>query len=443
MNIEELCDIAVSEAKKLNVDDAVSLSILSDEKIIRFANNSLTVVKNVSETELFVYLAKDKRRIIASTSNPEEANVREFVRNLCASLSHLSQNDYGELPKESYRYKISPASYDKKIEECGDKLPELAKAAISAAMDNGAERSAGAIAASVVTYWILTTSGTEGSDKRASINLNIRSFANAEASGHGLACSSSLSEFKPEDAGARAGKAAKSMINAKEVEQGRYEILMSPTVASNLINLIGVFSSAFNVETGVSYLAGKLGKRVASDIITLIDHGTTKGCLGGRQFDDEGMPTQSTVIIRSGMLMNYLHNLTTAKKFKTNTTGNAGIIEPEPWNLEVKEGNSSYEEMVREMKRGLIITSNWYTRFKNYRTGEFSTVPRDAAYLVENGEIVRPVRGMRISDTLERMFSSVKLVSREREWIKWWEVDIPTLCPWILTEGVNASKAFD
>ena len=97
----------------------------------------------------------------------------------------------------------------------------------------------------------------------------------------------------------------------------------------------------------------------------------------GRVFDDEGTPTQSTKIIEGGVLTSYLHNLTTAKRFKTESTGNAGWIEPDAWNLEVGHGDSGYSEMVKEMKRGMSLTSNWYTRFTNYRTGEFSTVPRD------------------------------------------------------------------
>jgi len=98
--------------------------------------------------------------------------------------------------------------------------------------------------------------------------------------------------------------------------------------------------------------------------------------------------------------------------------------------------------MVRETKRGIVLTSNWYTRFKNYRTGEFSTVPRDGAYLVENGEVVKTLKGMRAGDDLQRLLSSVQLISKQREWIQWWEVDTPTLCPWLLIDGVTITRAY-
>ncbi len=444
MDLARLNEIAVSTAKNLKVDDAVALTVSGTEKMTRFANNSLTVIKKIDETELFVYLAEDKKRIVASTSNPLEENVKSFVRKLSESLKGLTpQPDYAPLPSRTNKYSLRNGSYDKKLDTVAPELPELANVAIDSALKGGGERSAGALAASVSDYWILTSTGTEGRDRRGEITLNIRSFSEGDASGHGLSCSASVAGFDPASAGRQAGENAKKMVGAKEPEPGEYEVLMSPTVASNLINLVGGFASAFSVDAGISYLVGKLGQRVASKDLTLTDHGTIRGGLDGRSFDDEGTPTQSTTIIERGILKSYLHNLTTANKSKTKSTGSAGLLDPRTWNLEVNAGDASYGEMVKSIKHGVILTSNWYSRFKNYRTGEFSTVPRDGTYLVENGKVVRPLKGLRISDTLERMFSSVRLISKDREWIQWWEVDTPTLCPWVLVDGVKITRAYE
>jgi predicted Zn-dependent protease len=53
-----------------------------------------------------------------------------------------------------------------------------------------------------------------------------------------------------------------------------------------------------------------------------------------------------------------------------------------------------------------------------------------------------PIKGIRISDTLERMFSSIRLISKDREWVQWWEVGTPTLCPWLLVDGVTVTRAY-
>ena len=441
-DLKELNEIAIGTAKALGVDDAVALSAKGADSMIRFANNSVTVANRVEESELTVYLAKSSRRALASTSNLQSAAVKEFVRDLFSSLEGLPESDSVPLPDKPARYTPSKAGYDRRLESLEGELPEMAGSAIDAATEAGGKRSAGVINAGKVTVAILTSTGTRGVDSRTAITLNIRSFAEKEASGHGLSCSSTLSGFNPEEAGRRAGEGAKTMRNASEPEAGKYTVLLSPTVASNLVDPVASSASAFAVDAGTSYLTDKLGKKVAAPTFSLTDHGVTEGCLGGRVFDDEGVATRSNRIIEEGVLKGYLHNLTTANKWKVRDTGNAGFVSPHAWNLEIGKGDSSYHEMLKEMRRGIILTSNWYTRFKNYRTGEFSTVPRDGAYLVENGTVTRSLKGIRAGDDLQRLFSSVRLLSRDREWIQWWEVDTPTLCPWILADGVSITRAY-
>jgi PmbA protein len=442
VDLNDINDNAVGVAKKLGADDVVALSAKSADSMIRFANNSVSVVNRVEEAELTVYIAKDRRRAIASTSNLDRAAVKKFVSDLFGSMKGLPESEYVPLPGRSAKYTPSRFSYDKKLEDVDDELPDLAKSAIESSNASGGKRSAGVINAGRGTVAILTSNGTAGMDTRTAITLNIRSFAEKEASGHGLSCSASLSGFDPEEAGRRAGEGARKMQEASEPETGRYQVLLSPTVASNIVETVAGAASAFAVDAGTSYLADKLGKKVAAPGFSLTDHGVVEGGLGGRVFDDEGVRTRSNKIIEGGVLRGYLHNLTTAKKWKSESTGNAGFVTPHAWNIEVEKGDSTYEEMVKEIKKGIILTSNWYTRFNNYRTGEFSTVPRDGAYLVEGGRIVRSLKGMRAGDDLQRLFSSVSMLSKRREWIQWWEVDTPTLCPWILVDGVSITRAY-
>jgi len=63
--------------------------------------------------------------------------------------------------------------------------------------------------------------------------------------------------------------------------------------------------------------------------------------------------------------------------------------------------------------------------------------------LVEDGRITQGLKGLRVSDSLERIFSSTRQISKNREWIEWWEVDTPTLCPWVLVDGVKITRAYE
>ena len=442
MKPAELNERGLKAAMRLGVDEAIFVSASGNDQMIRFANDSLTVAKKTEESVVSVYLAKNGKRIVGGSTNTDEESLSAFVERLYKTMVNLSKEPvYAKLPGRPSKFKRA-GTFDKRLGDAEKEVSEFASEAIDAAHAAGARRSAGALEASLVSSYLLSSNGTEGHDTTSSILLNIRSFTERNASGHGLSCSSTLKGFRPAEAGRRAGEYSKRMLNSKKPEEGTYQILMSPTVAANLIALVGSFASAFSVDSGTSYLVDKMGKKVASDSFSLTDHGRTAGGLGGRVFDDEGTPTQSTKIIQGGVLKSYLHNLTTAKRFKTQSTGNAGWIEPDAWNLEVAPGDSGYSEMVKEMKRGIILTSNWYTRFTNYRTGEFSTVPRDGTFLVEKGRVTKPLSGLRMSDSLERIFSSVELLSKEGEWIQWWEVDTPTLCPWVLVDGVKITRAY-
>lgn len=224
----------------------------------------------------------------------------------------------------------------------------------------------------------------------------------------------------------------------KKVKEGKYKILFSPLAFSNLSSNFADFSSAFFVKSGYSFLDGKMGKKVASENISIYDSGIEKDGLFSRKFDDEGVATRKTVIVERGILKNYLYNSVTAKEYGKNTTGNAGIVVPVPWNTIIDKGDCKKEEMMEELN-GIFITNIWYTRFKNYRTGDFSTVARDMAFFVKNGEILYPLKGIRISDKIDRIFKNIEKISKERKQIYWWETSHPVFSPFVTVKNVSVT----
>jgi PmbA protein len=159
-------------------------------------------------------------------------------------------------------------------------------------------------------------------------------------------------------------------------------------------------------------------------------------------FDSEGVPTQRTEIITDGKLMTYLHNTSTAKRYKTKTTANAGLISPHHWNLVLEPGKKSREELIGQVKDGIYVTNIWYTRFQNYVTGDFSTIPRDAIFLIKNGKLSGSVKGIRITSNMLDILKGIESVgnAKESENIHAWEVDSSVITPPVLVKGVNITK---
>ncbi len=116
-----------------------------------------------------------------------------------------------------------------------------------------------------------------------------------------------------------------------------------------------------SIYRSASFLAGKLGERVASENVTIIDDATIPGLFGTSPFDDEGVPSRRTVVIDRGVLKSYLLNTYTARKLGMRTTGNAargitGNAGVGHGNLFLEKGDRSPEEIIRGIRRGLYVT---------------------------------------------------------------------------------------
>lgn len=437
----ELAEEAFEEAMRQGADDVSALCSKGGENLVRFSNNSITLTNSTRSVELFLYVTKERRRIIGATSNLSPEGIKRFIADLVKACRILSPSpDYTPLPKGPWRY-AQDRVYDMKVAEDGVALVDLAKASIGAAFDAGAERVSGTLTASEGNVAIVTSGGAKGESRGTKVILNVRAFADEVASGHGLSCTEVLSDLDPIGAGQRAGEYAKEAINPGHWEEGEYDLVALPTVAADIVQHVGSLASAFAVDTGLSFLADKIGQKVAIDGLTIRDIGVVEGGIGGRAFDDEGLPTQENIIVERGVLKGYLHNSTTARKFGASSTANAGIIDPHPWNLIVDAGSYHTDDLIKEVRRGVLVTNNWYTRFQNLRTGEYSTLPRDATFLIENGKIKHPIMGLRISDSIPRQLNNIHGISKERRWVEWWEVSIPTLTPALLIKSVTVTKA--
>ena len=137
----------------------------------------------------------------------------------------------------------------------------------------------------------------------------------------------------------------------------------------------------------------------------------------------------------------YLHNTSTAKKYDVRTTANAGLISPNPFNIVFNNGKLNKDEIISEIKKGLIVTNVWYTRFQNYATGDFSTIPRDGIFKVENGKITGSVKELRVSDNLLHILENVSLIGNKQDHVFGWEVELPVVTPPVLVKDINLTKS--
>lgn len=443
-NFHEVAAYLIAQLKKKGADDAVVSASIEEATQLKFSNSTISTTQTWQSEKLNMFLAIDKK--LVSTSIREisvEAADDAVSRMLKFARAAAPNKEYLGIAKGPFSYREIPETYDNAIAELDSKAVDILRGAIDVAHSNGAKRTAGIFETTTGHSFLLTSSGVEAEDRGTKAYFSIRAFVDNYASGHHICNSRVLRKFNPNASAERAASIARQAVNPQSGEPGIYDVIFAPLPFANVLESIGKAASVFNVESKLSCLSGKLGKKIGSDSVTLVDDGTLPNGFDSVKFDEEGAPTQKNTIIDKGVLKTYLHNTSTAKRHKTKTTANAGLVTPNPFNLILQKGNLNKEELIEQVTRGLIVTNVWYTRFQNYETGDFSTIPRDGIFLVENGKVTRPVKELRVSDNLIRMLKNVAAIGSEPEPVFGWEVEVPTITPSVLVRDVKVTKSVE
>lgn len=200
---------------------------------------------------------------------------------------------------------------------------------------------------------------------------------------------------------------AAAQFGASPVAAGEYDVIIKNEAMADLLNAFSPMFSAENAQKGLSPLNGKEGETVASELITILDDPFYPEF--ARAFDAEGVPSVKKAVVEKGTLKTLLHNLKTAKRAGVESTSNASrarLTSPigvSPSVFYIEPGETSYDELVKKLGNGLIITElAGLHSGVNTVSDEFSLLA--SGRLVENGKIVRSVEQITIAGSfLETM----------------------------------------
>jgi PmbA protein len=221
----------------------------------------------------------------------------------------------------------------------------------------------------------------------------------------------------PEAVGRKAAQRAVRRLGARKVSTCRVPVVFDAETARSVVGHIFEAVRGDAIYRDASFLAGKLGTRVAGENVQVLDDGLRPGGFGSRPFDGEGIPGSVTTVIEKGTLQNYLLNCYTARKLKLRTTGNAsrGIAGPPvvgPKNFYLAAGSHSVQDILKSVKNGFYVTE--LIGFGvNIVTGDYS---RGAAGLwIENGELTFPVEEVTIAGNLPDMLNHIAMIGSDLE----------------------------
>jgi len=418
------------ELENKGMDDIIITSSEREGKQLKFVNNKVVKTGFELTSNISIFCSKDKRIITTSLRDISKSKADELIKKIVNFSKNVPpNNDYYGIARGPFRYNVK-FDYDKKIMDIEES--DLLLKGINKALENS-KRVAGDLEIWGLKTHLITSGDVDAVEKSSNIYFSIRAFNGDDESGHMTCCSNTLRNLGIEKASEKAAEIASLAKNPVDVKAGRYPVILSQMAFAPLLNTISDATSIYNVESGFSFL-NKINKFYGN--FTLEDDGTLPDGFNSCKFDEEGVPTKKTTMIKNGVLKTYLHNTSTARKYKTETTANAGLISPRSFNIvfDCRKGD------IFDVKDGIYITNVWYTRFQNYSEGDFSTIPRDGAFLIKNGEIKQSIKGLRISDNMLNILKNIQCCNKKVIQIKSWEAEIPTFTPEVLVDNVNITK---
>lgn len=227
-----------------------------------------------------------------------------------------------------------------------------------------------------------------------------------------------LTEKSPENFAKESARQAIIQLDAREAPAGEMEVVLGPGWPGVLLHeAIGHGLEADFNRKGTSAFTGMLGRRVASDKCTVVDNGTLPSRRGSINVDDEGSPTQETVLIEKGILKGFLSDKLSSRLMNMPDTGNgrresyAHIPMPRMTNTYMLSGEDAPEDIIRSVNRG-VFAANFGGGQVDITSGKF-VFSASEAYLIEHGKITAPLKNCTLVGNGPDALTKVSMVGND------------------------------
>ncbi len=222
----------------------------------------------------------------------------------------------------------------------------------------------------------------------------------------------------PEQVAESAAREAIAMLAAEAAPAGIMDVVMQNGWGGVLVHeAVGHPLEADNIAKGIGAFTGKVGKKVASELFTMVDDGTIPNFRGTINFDDEGTQAQKNVLIKDGVLLGYMTDVLSARQLGMERTGNGRresfryLPIPRMTNTYIEQGESDPADILASTKKGIYVQS-LSGGSVNSVTGVFNFTCREA-YLIENGRKTKPVRGATLIGSCMDVISNIDAVGND------------------------------
>jgi len=397
-------------------DAAEAILIQKKYELTRFSNNYIHQNMAEQNTQLQLRVIIGGREGSFTTNRLDKEGLKQAAN--AAKKIALAQPKNPSLPplpraRKTLIFENSFAS----TERCSPaKRASMVKKVIDYTKKHKATAS-GALSTSATVIGVANTSGIRSCQNLSKASFNFVPFKD-ELSGYSYWAGADIDKIPLKKLIQEAVEKVCFPGSPVTLPPGKYQVVLSPYAACNLVynlSMIGFGAKPFIEKR--SFMCKKKGKKVASDKITIFDHGKNPAGIP-TAFDFEGVPKKKVYFIKKGIAEGLVHDSRTAAKMRVKSTGHAlpspNTFGPYAHNLFMSAGNTPESKMVSNVERGLYITKFHYVNILEAVSTVMTGMTKDGTFLIEKGRLTAPVRNLRFTQNILEALKKVEAVGKSR-----------------------------
>ena len=403
----------LDKAISLSSADRTEITIEETElALTRLAENAIHQNMARTDFQITARIAKDGKSGIASRNQPDEATAKEL---LAVGLAAAAESQPGEVLFASAQpivEQTAPASTPPTPTDRASALKVLVDAAKAKGITT-----AGEYRVSVTSTGVAVDKDVRQYGQSAFALLS----ATATTPKGGTAYVHSVGrDGSAIDASALSRKLIDRAVATEDpvaLPPGPYTVILEPPAVGQLLILLSFMG--FGAKTmGRSFMTGKIGEKITSEKITIIDD-VHDPLMIGLPFDYQGMPRKKVSLIEKGIAKGVVSDLDTAKRLGEESTGHAlpatNGFGPYPKAMVMSGGDSSIDEMITSTDRGVLISHFWYVNYANPMKTQVTGTTYEGAMMIESGKLTKGIRSTRFVQSILDALSNVEAISKEQQ----------------------------
>ncbi len=400
-NLVDLCNWVIETAKKHGATDCKARISKSRFVEINYREQKPETIKEATTQGLSIDIYKGQKYASQSTPDLRENTLEEFIKNAVDNAGFVEDDEFRKLPDEGY-YK--PEMYqdlklvDKDHENyTPEKRHENVKQVEKACLKQGGDKVVSVEAGcndSQFEEVVVNSKGFIGSSESTDYWVGAQMTAQDEGDRRpqgyywvGARKPDELPDFS--EVGTMAANKTLELLGSKKIKTEKFPIIIQNRNVGRILNGLMQAMYGQSIQQESSFLIGKKGQKIGSELLSLVDDPFIEKGFGSRLYDWDGLMTHKFEAITKGVLNDYYIDWYYSQKLGVKPTMS------DTTNLTILKGEKSPAQLMQELKRGIII-NGFIGGNSNAATGDFSV--GITGHLFDNGELVQPVAEMNIAD---------------------------------------------